>query len=446
MSALPNQPTTHNGSPSGAGPVKHRACDDCRTRKLACTKEPDGCARCKKEGLTCHYSAQKQMGRPRKKPKAENAGVKPPPSASDTILAQQPSYVTTAEQPATEVPDMLMDMDPSPFIDPGLGTHPDASFLELLGPDFVSTQPFHAQQWQPKANPLERDIWSFDISFDNHYPPPPPPENSDTSVHMPPSLSTPSLSSQGASTPENAHRSTSAPPGSCGCLANLYLALDALTHLPTEVEPAIRAARSATKAAHESTHCRVCCPPLTESMTITMSSFQNMMILGALFPSVVDAYRRIIDMIEIETARAICERRQMHFSLPDYGGMWGQLGSEDNLCGAAKQYEDVTMEPAMWRLTIRALLKVDVYGVNCGPEGPGSKSLRFSQMGLKDIVTQLEERSVARHAEVDALLEAGLPGPVGPAGVRAKHSLGEEPQCKRIIKLAKDAIASLDIP
>lgn len=347
------------------------------------------------------------------------------------------------------MPDALMDIDPSPFIDPSLNTDTDIGLLDLLGPDFISTQPFHAQQWQPKVNPLERDIWNFGLSFDSHYAPPPPAENSDTGAHVPPPLtfSTPSQSSQGASTPENALASTTPQPsGSCGCLANLYLALDALTHLPTEVEPAIRAARSASKAAHDSIHCQACCPPLTETMIISIASFQNMMILGALFPSVVDAYHRIIDMIEIETARAICDRRQMHFSLPEYGGVWGQLGSMGNLCGRASQYDNVTMEPAMWRLTVRALLKVDVYGVNCGSEGPASQSLRFSQMGLKDIVRQLEERSLTRHAEVDALLDAGLPGPIGPAGVRAQHSHGEEPHCKKIIKLAKDSIASLDIP
>lgn len=419
------------------------------SRKLACTKEQDGCSRCKKEGIVCHYSAQKQMGRPRKKPNAESASAKPAPSVSIRGPAQQGSSDTTPEESTMAAPDVLMDLDPSSFIDPGLAGTSDAGLLGLLGPDFVSTQPFHAQEWQPKMNPLERDIWTFDIDFDNHYPPPPPPaERSDTGAQLPPPLSfgTPSLSSQGATTPENANASTTSTSGTCGCLASLYLALDALTNLPTEVEPAIRAARSATKAAHESTHCRVCCPPLTESMKITMSSFQNMMILGALFPSVVDAYRRILDMIEIETARAICERRQIHFSLPSYGGIWGNLGSDENICTTASQYDDVTLEPAMWRLTIRALLKVDVYGVNCGPEGPGSKSLRFSQVGLKDIVTQLEERSRARHAEVDALLEAGLPGPIGPAGVRAQHSLDEVPHCKRIIKLAKDAIDSLDIP
>jgi hypothetical protein len=349
--------------------------------------------------------------------------------------------------PGSGVP---MDLDPSFFLDPGLPTsHDAAALLDLLGPEFVSTQPFHAQQWQPKAtNPLERDIWTFDLNFDIHPYSPTRAGNADTTETLAPPLSfgSRSLSSQGATTPETANTSTTPSQASCGCLSSLYLALDSLTNLPTEVEPAIQAARSAARAAHESIHCKVCCPPLTESMKISISSFQSMMILGALFPSVVDAYSRILEMVEIETARAICERRQLRFSLPDYGGMWGQLGSEENVSCAPRFFDDVMLEPAMWRLTVRALLKVDVYGINSCPTGPGNKALQFTQIGLKDIVAQLEERSLTRHAEVDALLEAGLPGPVGPPGVRAHHSLGEEPQCKRIIKMAKDAIASLDIP
>jgi hypothetical protein len=38
-------------------------------RKLKCSGEPAGCGRCLKQQLTCHYSAQKQMGRPRKRQK-----------------------------------------------------------------------------------------------------------------------------------------------------------------------------------------------------------------------------------------------------------------------------------------------------------------------------------------------------------------------------------------
>ncbi|KAI5295879.1 hypothetical protein KEM52_006629 [Ascosphaera acerosa] len=47
-------------------PVNPRACDECRAKKLRCTKELDGCARCKRQKLRCHYSPQKPMGRPRK--------------------------------------------------------------------------------------------------------------------------------------------------------------------------------------------------------------------------------------------------------------------------------------------------------------------------------------------------------------------------------------------
>jgi hypothetical protein len=35
--------------------------------KKACSKEPDGCSRCKYEDIECHYSEQKHMGRPRKR-------------------------------------------------------------------------------------------------------------------------------------------------------------------------------------------------------------------------------------------------------------------------------------------------------------------------------------------------------------------------------------------
>ncbi|EXJ70549.1 uncharacterized protein A1O5_06619 [Cladophialophora psammophila CBS 110553] len=51
---------------------RHSACDECRKRKLKCSGEPTGCERCVKQNLTCHYSAQKQMGRPRKRQKTDD--------------------------------------------------------------------------------------------------------------------------------------------------------------------------------------------------------------------------------------------------------------------------------------------------------------------------------------------------------------------------------------
>ncbi|KAF2272107.1 uncharacterized protein EI97DRAFT_236597 [Westerdykella ornata] len=52
------------------GEKLHAACDECRTRKLKCSREFP-CSRCQREGIHCVYSPQKQMGRPRKRRREE---------------------------------------------------------------------------------------------------------------------------------------------------------------------------------------------------------------------------------------------------------------------------------------------------------------------------------------------------------------------------------------
>ncbi|RMD40740.1 hypothetical protein DV735_g4394, partial [Chaetothyriales sp. CBS 134920] len=46
---------------------KRAACEECRKRKLKCSGQASGCARCIRNGLSCIYSEQKQMGRPKKR-------------------------------------------------------------------------------------------------------------------------------------------------------------------------------------------------------------------------------------------------------------------------------------------------------------------------------------------------------------------------------------------
>ena len=50
----------------------HNACDECRARKLKCSGESTGCARCVADSVTCLYSPRKQMGRPRKRKREED--------------------------------------------------------------------------------------------------------------------------------------------------------------------------------------------------------------------------------------------------------------------------------------------------------------------------------------------------------------------------------------
>ncbi|KAK6359189.1 hypothetical protein TWF696_000354 [Orbilia brochopaga] len=49
----------------------HKACDECRIRKLKCPGEYPACSRCIRDGVPCVYSLQKTMGRPRKRRRSD---------------------------------------------------------------------------------------------------------------------------------------------------------------------------------------------------------------------------------------------------------------------------------------------------------------------------------------------------------------------------------------
>ncbi|KAI0391982.1 hypothetical protein F5Y17DRAFT_460300 [Xylariaceae sp. FL0594] len=113
------------------------------------------------------------------------------------------------------------------------------------------------------------------------------------------------------------------------------------------------------------------------------------------------------------------------------------------------------MEPAMWRLTVRALLKVDVYGIagrrcNDLPEdvdvdGAGDPF----HLGLKDIVQMMENRSRARHAvddDDDALQGKGQgQGQGHPWTLAGKPGPGGKPTCQQVIDIARASIEQLCI-
>jgi hypothetical protein len=106
----------------------------------------------------------------------------------------------------------------------------------------------------------------------------------------------------------------------------------------------------------------------------------------------------------------------------------------------------------MWRLTVRALLKIDVYGLtDCTPAldalGPGKAGSPLWQPGLKDIIQMMEDRSRTRHEQIDALVAAGALQVDGQCEyVPLDAGTGEKPTCFRIIDIAKKSMQSLIIP
>lgn len=233
----------------------------------------------------------------------------------------------------------------------------------------------------------------------------------------------------------------------CGCLSSLYLALDSLTRLPDEVVPAMRVARNASKVAYDVIQCSTCSKPLIDEPTKPppIQCFQNLMLLGTLVPSACNAYATILEMVDAETAAAKKHGRSFWFSFKDIGGLWGCIGDNGGSCPVIENYNNKNMEPDMWRLTIRGLLRFDVYGM----DGTGSnlpKSQRFTHPGLRDVVKQLEERSRKRHEILDALIAAGHPHD-GVSGViyPSKPCTPEQRTCVRVLETARIALENLVI-
>ncbi|KAI5854517.1 hypothetical protein GGS23DRAFT_601140 [Durotheca rogersii] len=414
--------------PAATSRPKHRACDECRTRKLACTKEPDGCSRCLREGIDCHYSPQKPMGRPRKRPLDEPNGES---------AAGAPAVRNTMTDVAADTPEL------------------DFSFLGHMATEDAQSYPQTSQE-----KPFS---WAFgyagnslgDVGFDTvpQHTPSFSPSNIDPSLFIsepPGAEQVPNLSPNSATTPESIDSSSALPPPSPGCAhtAALYLSLDSMQRLPEGVEEGIRHARKATKTAYDVVYCPVCSfkiePPHSAGSEGIMRNFQNLMLLAALIPSIVHAYQRILETVDQEVKKAVAERRRLVFNLAGFGGVL--FGDEvvGRRCGCTSTslLNHREMEPAMWRLTTRALLRADIYGLSGTKTEVADGSPLY--IGLKDIVLQMEQKSKARHAVVDALIESGA-WPEPSCGFKM-HAKGETPTCQRVIAIAKASIESLVIP
>ncbi|UPK98614.1 hypothetical protein LCI18_009549 [Fusarium solani-melongenae] len=463
---------------------KHRACDECRSRKLACSKEPDGCSRCKKEGILCHYSPQKPMGRPRKRRHVESEAPLPPAQDVSGPGTTGLTFAHGFHDQAHDYPPL-----PSDGFDQGLGFLDESAssnleFWDLLPNNYLDTLPTDPQLLQHDAPATQKtsggppltlsgvDLLGT-ISFDE-------PDlsqalaskdiNASLQQYMADQLSprqthdhsngsTPPDSTLGSdhgtsvgSTDDNA---TIPPPPSlrsvptvpCGCLSSLYLALDSLTRLPDEVIPAMRVARNASKIAHDVIECSVCSKPLIDEPTKPppIQCFQNLMLIGTLVPSACNAYATILEMVDAETAAAKKHGRSFWFSFKDIGGLWGRVGDNAGSCSVIENYNNKSMEPDMWRLTIRGLLRLDVYGLDeTGSTVP--KNQRFSQPGLRDVVKQLEERSRKRHEILDALIAAGhLHDGVSGVIYPSKPCTPEQRTCVKVLETARIALDNLVI-
>lgn len=190
------------------------------------------------------------------------------------------------------------------------------------------------------------------------------------------------------------------------------------------------------------------------TIPVPIQAFQNMMMLGALIPTTVNAYIRILELVEKETTESKEKGETMLFRFNDYGGLWGRMHEVDAMaCHTASLYDNRAMEPDQWRLAVRALLKVDIYGFKMEgrTSNDGSLVMNHSHPGLKDVINFMEERSNRRHDRIDAMVAAGHPHPMKdpanallvPPGAKNDHK--DERNCLRIVEMARVALDKLVI-
>ncbi|KAH7022814.1 hypothetical protein EDB80DRAFT_20571 [Ilyonectria destructans] len=470
--------------PAPDGVPKHRACDECRSRKLACSKEADGCARCRKEGIQCHYSPQKPMGRPRKRRHVEEEAVpavtqqlvhddlttpplgtmSPQPPISMGSFQMQPplpvdpnfNFLDDSGTSNMEFWDLLpsnyleMPTDPNLFLPTDLdpnGGAPVVPPMNITGVDLLGSinfnEPDHSQAVSRDLSDSLQRYMAEQVSL---------PQRTSSSTPANSSLGSDHGTSVGS---PDGSVSTPPPPSlravptiNCSCLSSLFLALDNLSRLPQEVIPAMRVARNASKVAHDVINCPSCSAPLLDGSFAPppIQSFQNLMFLGTLVPSACNAYATILEMVDTETALAKKQGRTFWFSFKDIGGLWGKVGESCDNCSAIRSYNNSSMAPDLWRMTIRALLRLDVYGIGAIDSGTPDNET-YTQLGLKDVVTLLEERTRKRHDMLDELIATGNIAKAMPMGViyPNKPCTPEERNCVRILETARVALDNLVI-
>jgi hypothetical protein len=387
------------------------------TRKLACSKEQGGCARCVREGISCVYSEQKPIGRPRKRQCAE--GVKDNTTLTEIAVPDFDSLDGFDYFEGVNVADAFSKFSNSSSINLTELLHEQPILLQDQS-TVSAVHPTHGVFGFPYVSGVGRieiDFGSVNVQSNGSsmsY------GSSETTPQTPPSESRGHLFA-------GEQPLVSAPGPPCSCLATIYVALSSLQTFSPVIETALSTVRGAANAAQAAIRCERCNAAI-ENGHASPEGYQNTMLLGTLLPLIVNGYKRLLLMVDAEADSSSALGIRKAFSIKAYGGM--PAAFDDPECGAALYADLTAMEPMEWRTAVRALLRADVYGDDEGGE----------VVGLKGMIAELEGRQRRRHRI------QGLPDSDPSLEAEYQRCFGERNAlCLRIIETAKVAMQGLVI-
>lgn len=144
----------------------------------------------------------------------------------------------------------------------------------------------------------------------------------------------------------------------CTCIDIIYLAMSSLREISADIRSSIQTVRSAIYSTQSVLRCPHCGIVVLTEIESPLEAFQNAMLLGSLFPTVIEAYKKLLTIVDVEANRAKAAGSSKVFRLSEYGG---NLASYEACCERTALYENVEMDPDEWRRTVRALLRTDIY-------------------------------------------------------------------------------------
>lgn len=334
------------------GAKRHAACDECRKRKLKCSGQPTGCTRCVKQSLTCHYSKQAVMGRPRKKRKTSEEVESIEAPQQQTVMEQfnhpivsdfartstQAEFESLCPGPVSQYIKSRTPAPPPPFMTQGLLYENTASFIATSSdgtpptespPTPVLSQRVATEGAYPKdvANWPDFSTMTMlpQIVQDNH----PDPSSSAEHFH--------------SVDPMDSIRNLPNTPA-CACLPNLYLTLSSLSTLasfPISVHT-IESLQTAHRTAQSVLYCPIC-------PTKFQSGIQNVMLSGMLLTVIADNWHRV------RTATA-----------QELRGGFGPSRANSTVAG----FPLTDIESLEWRVFAYQLLRANVFGEDFTPCPP----------------------------------------------------------------------------
>ncbi|KAK7634590.1 hypothetical protein IWX48DRAFT_534633 [Phyllosticta citricarpa] len=316
---------------------RHAACDECRNRKLKCSGDKPRCGRCVRENITCIYSPQKQMGRPRKRRRDEPSSIQLPSTAhhhygSSASSSNNHLMVNDAAAAAvTASPNAMGHMAT-------LGNGYHGSYTST--PSAVSQQDLEVLAAGRATTDLSIDGSSY------HTPPLP-------ALHHEQLLIAPPLQPQ------------------CACLSSMYLTLTSLHSLSSHefpfVLPTLRSAINTIAAV-------IPCPQCPKR---PVTATQNLHMLISLLLSVVESLRAALAAIDAEAARVEAIGATKALAMADAEmPMHMHTGTPD--CPARFNME---LSGPDWRTFVRKALRDQIVG---SPQYPGERTLYGAVVSLEN--------------------------------------------------------------